>query len=1048
MLSIGKLGRGQERYYLEKVAEGAEDYYAGEGEAKGYWLGDAARELGLQGGVEPEQLTAMLTGRNPADGELLLSMNGVRGKAPVPGFDLTFSAPKSVSLLWALGEAETRSAVLDAHERSISNALAYMQREACWARRGAGGREFVPGDGFLAAAYRHRASRAGDPQLHTHVLIANATKGPDGRWSRLHHPSIYEHAKTASYLYEANLRHELSLSLGVGWKPVRKGLAEIEGFSNYALEKFSTRRTQILMAVGEGASARERQVAALTTRSAKREAELSTEDMRERWSTEAEDVGLDRERIEAVQNRSLDGRDRTVLTLEQLDRAVTAHASHFQRKEAVQAVATSLRHGAPAAEIEIVADRFLASDAVISLGATAKGERFTTVRVWEIEQRALEASQRLRDTNDRACLNELAVERVLAARPSLKADQRTMVRGLLGEGSGLSVVIGEAGTGKSYALRVAAEGWADAGISLRALAPTWRAVDVLRSEGLKADSVASELVWMEAREERGSPAVPRNSVLIVDEAGMLDSASLARLIDHAERAQAKLVLIGDPQQLGEIEAGGLFGMLADRSPPYVLDEVIRHVYEIEREAAKLIREGKGGDALDLYRAENRIVVASDAGARREAMVADWWESFSAGDDALMVTKRNADVAELNARARATMAEHGRLGEAEIEVGENCFAQGDQVITRVNDHANQIFNRERWRIAEVDAEQRRVLLDGIDQERSVEVDAAYLDRINPHNGAPAIEHGYAATTYCAQGATVDKAFVAVDPSMDKQEFYVAASRSREETMLYATPEIDADREAFAPRSPYLRDGLDHIAEAMQRDRAQIAAHEAVRREELSQLDSGDLGARREELQPAVEAESHLAERHQDLEGRIERLGARLEAQIAKREQIEGMRRGERRELLPQAQTREEALRAALEHTREAQRGLEAPRDEATREAAAIDAVLAQRRELAVTAARVSPPNYIAKELGERPTEPEQRWDWDRGVEQIERYRQEHGIKDTEHAFGKEPKDQTQRLEREIAQERLQDTQRELGLGRGAEHSHDLGQELGGGMEIGM
>ena len=103
MLTIGKLGRGQEKYYLEKVAEGAEDYYAGEGEAEGYWLGDAAEELGLEGRVEAKQLTAMLTGRNPLDGEPLLGMRGVPAKGAVPGFDLTFSAPKSVSLLWGLG---------------------------------------------------------------------------------------------------------------------------------------------------------------------------------------------------------------------------------------------------------------------------------------------------------------------------------------------------------------------------------------------------------------------------------------------------------------------------------------------------------------------------------------------------------------------------------------------------------------------------------------------------------------------------------------------------------------------------------------------------------------------------------------------------------------------------------------------------------------------------------------------------------------------------------------------------------------------------------
>jgi conjugative relaxase-like TrwC/TraI family protein len=254
MLSIGKLGIGQERYYLEKVAEGAEDYYSGEGEAEGQWLGDAARDLGLEGPVDAEQLTAMLTGLNPATGEPL-GLPAVGGRGAVPGFDLTYSAPKSVSLLWALGEEGVQAAVLAAHGRSIDAALSYLQREACWARRGHGGSEFVPGNGYLAAGYRHRSSRAGDPQLHTHVLIANATKGPDGRWTRLYHPAIYRHAKTAGYLYEAQLRYELLVSLGVRWQQLRNGIAEIEGFADEHLREFSTRRKQILEAAGPEASA-------------------------------------------------------------------------------------------------------------------------------------------------------------------------------------------------------------------------------------------------------------------------------------------------------------------------------------------------------------------------------------------------------------------------------------------------------------------------------------------------------------------------------------------------------------------------------------------------------------------------------------------------------------------------------------------------------------------------------------------------------------------------------------------------------------------------
>lgn len=122
---------------------------------------------------------------------------------------------------------------------------------------------------------------------------------------------------------------------------------------------------------------------------------------------------------------------------------------------------------------------------------------------------------------------------------------------------------------------------------------------------------------------------------------MVDSATLARLVHHAEQSNAKLVLIGDPEQLGEIEAGGLFRALADRSEAIVLDEVIRHRHDLDREAAKRIREGEGREALALYRTEERLTIAPDAETRRELMVADWWQSYSRGEDALMIAKRNA-----------------------------------------------------------------------------------------------------------------------------------------------------------------------------------------------------------------------------------------------------------------------------------------------------------------------------------------------------------------------------------------------------------------------
>lgn len=1036
MLTIGKLGIGQENYYLDKVAEGAEDYYSGEGEAEGRWLGDASEELGLEGEVGPNQLKAMLTGRNPVDGEPLVGMRGVPAKGAVPGFDLTFSAPKSVSLLWALGGAETGAEVSRAHDRSVETAIDYMQREACWTRRGAGGSEFVKGNGYLAAAYLHRSSRNGDPQLHTHVLIANATRGPDGRWTRLYHPSIYDHAKTTGYIYEAQLRHELSRSLGVPWQEVRNGIAEIEGFADEHLRAFSTRRAEILKAAGADASARARQVANLATREAK-EKGVTRETLCERWRAKASEIGLDCDEI----SRSFDPSTavaRTVSTW-QVDRAVTAGVSHFDRRDAIQAVAGLLPEGAEAVHVEHMADEYLASDSVIRIGESARGgDRYATRRIWELEREALAAVERMRSQGVTQA-GELVAARVIAARPTLKRDQREMVRRLLADSGGVAVVIGEAGTGKTYAIVAAAQGWAQAGIELRAAAPTWRGAHALRDEGLPATSIASLLVELDGTENGGGDGLAQGSILLVDEAGMVDSATLARLVSHAERAEAKLVLLGDPEQLGEIEAGGLFRAIAERTDPIRLEEVIRHEHELDRIATKRIREGEGREALAFYESGERVTVAPNAEARREAMVRDWHESFERGEDAVMVAKRNAEIARLNAMAREVRRESGDLGAQEVEVGEARFATGDQVISRVNDRQAEIYNRERWRIAEVDAEQRRVVLEGIDQARRIGVGAEYLARTNPHSDAPALEHAYAVTTYSVQGSTVDRAFVAADPSMDKQELYVATSRSRGETRLYATPEIQAYRQEIAPESPYLRDGIPHIAEAAERDRAQIAAHDEALRSQFSRLPTQELVARRDDLYSAADREGVLAERRDALAKRIEAGRERLADFQAEREAAEALPRRERREELSRVDSLEAHSRIQLTRLEDQLAEVPVPGDAARRELAVADRVLAERRKLAITAAGIAPPPYITNELGERPREPTKRTVWDRGVSEIERYRQQHGIKDPSRALGRQRK--REREAQRAMQRRLNELQRLLGLGKHASRTRDLRRGMG-------
>lgn len=214
VLTLGKIGGGEgdgrsAGYYTASVAKGRDDYYSGAGEAPGQWFGAGAVAMGLVGEVDPADFQqVVMAAVDPGSGEPLRKL--VRDK-PVCGMDLTFSAPKSASLLFFLGDGDARAAVRRAHDEAVAAALGYMEREACVVRAGdggRGGREVA--EGFVGAAFRHRTSRALDPQLHTHAVVANLARRSDGRYIALDGTALYRHAKTGGFLYQAELRARLT----------------------------------------------------------------------------------------------------------------------------------------------------------------------------------------------------------------------------------------------------------------------------------------------------------------------------------------------------------------------------------------------------------------------------------------------------------------------------------------------------------------------------------------------------------------------------------------------------------------------------------------------------------------------------------------------------------------------------------------------------------------------------------------------------------------------------------------------------------------------
>jgi conjugative relaxase-like TrwC/TraI family protein len=595
MLNIGRMAPGRADYYLTAVArggDGVEGYYLARGEEPGRWLGHGAETLGLAGEVTAEQLRAVLAGRDPTTGEVLAAHPARK----VPGFDHTFRAPKSVSLLWALGDRDTADQVVAAHDAAVDAALDYLQRSAGFTRRGPGGAETVPVDGFVAAAFRHRTSRADDPLLHTHVLVANlARTSDDGVWRTLDSRKLFAHAKTAGVLYQAHLRYELTRRLGVAWQPVVSGVADIDGVDRQLIETFSQRRAAIVAHMGARgeSSAAAAQTATLTTRQIKGE-RLSEAELRDGWTSRAWAEG-----VRQGWHRRLLGRttpqapDLAGLAAELIsDEAITVSSSSFTRRDLLQAVAERLPTGLPVALTELLANKVLTHhpDLVIELGPTrgqltgvdvirradgrivptgADERRYTTKGLLLTEQRAINHALDRHDAG--IAVADEHHYRAAIRRRTLSVEQAEMVRRLISSGAGVEVVVGKAGTGKTYALDAARDAWQAAGIRVTGVALAARAaLELEASAGIRSTTLARLLGRLDDH-RHGSPLEP-GSVLVVDETGMIGTRQLACLLDNAEQQSVKVVLVGDPRQLPEIDAGGLFRALTTRLPAIQLTD--------------------------------------------------------------------------------------------------------------------------------------------------------------------------------------------------------------------------------------------------------------------------------------------------------------------------------------------------------------------------------------------------------------------------------------------------------------------------------------------
>ncbi|HEX4108121.1 MAG TPA: MobF family relaxase [Solirubrobacteraceae bacterium] len=860
MLSIGKLGVGQADYYLQAVGQGIEDYYAGTGEAPGRWLGTAATELALAGQVDADQLRSVLNGNRP-DGSGPLTRAG-QGTSRVPGFDLTFSAPKSVSLLFGLGDEHVSRAARDAHEAAVDAALEYMERHAALGRRGKGGAISVLGNGFIGAGFRHRTSRAGDPQLHTHVLVANMTRGPDGRWTALDARRLYTHARTGGFLYQAKLRLELTRRLGVEWTPVRNGVAEVDGIPAGVRRAFSRRRAEIeaeLEQRGEHTPAAA-QVAALHTRR-ERDYNVPADQLRERWQDRAAQLDFPPAHVGHATRQT----EVTPLTREAADQGqehlaspdgLTRRQSSFTRRDAVRAWCEQLPHGGDVEQIEALADELLTGQAVVLLlpdassapigdvvrradgrlvAAGSEERRYSTPELLALEHEILDTFRDGRH-RDRAAVTPATTHAVLAAHPELSSEQATMVDRLLQDGDAIAVVVGRAGTGKTYALAAAREGWQAEGHQVIGAALARRASLELR-DGAGIDATSLHALLADLRDRPGE-LLSRPTVLVVDEAGMVGTRQLAEVVQHATRYHAKVVLVGDPRQLPEIDAGGSFRALTVRGDPIVLADNRRQREQWERDALEHLRSGHADRALDRYAEHDRLTIADTAPELRDRLVADWWQARETGADAIVIALRRDDISDLNARARARMRHHDRIGPDALHVGGKHFATGDQAVCLRNHPGLGVTNGTHGTITAINDE-AVTLVDRAGREYMLTTD--YLGSTT-QRGGPVLDHGYALTGHKAQGLTVDQAFVLGSDQLYREWGYVAMSRGRHANRLYIVNAHDDRDLAVAHAEDRKPPPLDAVTRALARSAAQTSATDAALEASIAALSTPALQKR--------------------------------------------------------------------------------------------------------------------------------------------------------------------------------------------------------------
>jgi ATP-dependent exoDNAse (exonuclease V) alpha subunit len=751
----------------------------------------------------------------------------------------------------------------------------------------------------------------------------------------------------------------------------------------------------------------------------------SEQSVYERWTRELAEQGVgERQLAEACQG----GRGRPA-TRAELEAALTAlagpeglteQASTFTRAEVVDALAKRLPVAPSAqealAQAEAAADRFLEERAVrIARDRRLGVDRYSTPELLALERQLVDGAT-ARAGERCAVVRPELVRQVLDRHTTAGEDQAAMVQDVCRGGDGVAVVVGRAGSGKTWALGVAREAFELGGYQVLGTAPTGIATVGLADEGFTDARTIDRLLLDLAH---GREELDARTVLVVDEAAMVATRKLAPLLCHAEQAGAKVVLVGDDRQFASIQAGGGFRALRLRLGASELTVNRRQVEAWEQRAIEDVRAGNLERAIAAYAEHDRLRAFEARDDRDRVLVADWWQAHEAGEQPVIYAHRRAQVDQLNAVCQRLRAEAGQLGADRLVVGDRSFAVGDVVVLGANAKQRlDVVNGTTAVIVGLDIPGRAMTVRTLEDDppRTVRLPGWYLDTAVRPGQSRRVDLAYARTDMRSQGRTERRALLAIDGAEDMQGGYVQLTRSKQRTDLYLTvgpeplgPDEERPHPAQEARAPE-----ELLARVLSRDGSKTLASDTPDLPDVRRLSTRELRAERDRLaqlcaqcppnrsrelrlaaQRAREAEQGRQQARQEQKEAAEQVVA-LQGRLLRRRDLQAAR--DRLTLAEHAlqTTTRQADQAAerlgiLRRAQQRRLGwLEAHDEQLRLQERAVAREDAWRRRVDQRALALDPPGWLLAELGPVPADPGERAVWRVAAAELDGYRRAYGL----------------------------------------------------------